>query len=387
MLCEFGFFPEIQKWIFEDELPLDQDTLEKYQANEKSVLFLLLLQSSVSNNKETNLTKKYWNYIPHMVDETQNSTDTEFEERVGWECENCTFINFPSRPGCLMCSTSRPENYSAPVNYIKSKEEIEWLNRVESEFEQENENLRLEEEEKRAKYESLVQAHEEGLIEPQEQFNCVICFETIQSGNGIRLKECLHEFCKDCIKHHILYTETADIKCPSQNDGAPCSYDISHLEIQQLISDDDFRKFNLKSLRMAEAAAGERAYHCKTVNCEGWCEYDEEVNFFNCPVCSKPNCLTCKAIHEGKNCKEYQEDLKIAAQNDDDKRKTEEKLLEFLKTGDAMKCPQCSIVITKKAGCDWIQCSMCKTEICWATKGRRWGPKVIFCYICTFTDL
>lgn len=28
----------------------------------------------------------------------------------------------------------------------------------------------------------------------------------------------------------------------------------------------------------------------------------------------------------------------------------------------------------KRTGCDWIKCIMCQTEICWATKMRRWGP-------------
>lgn len=32
------------------------------------------------------------------------------------------------------------------------------------------------------------------------------------------------------------------------------------------------------------------------------------------------------------------------------------------------------IIVTKVEGCDAIKCSMCKTEICWATKGPRWGP-------------
>ena len=42
-----------------------------------------------------------------------------------------------------------------------------------------------------------------------------------------------------------------------------------------------------------------------------------------------------------------------------------------------MHCPSCKIVVQKKDGCDWIRCSVCKTEICWATKQARWGPKVI----------
>ena len=41
-----------------------------------------------------------------------------------------------------------------------------------------------------------------------------------------------------------------------------------------------------------------------------------------------------------------------------------------------MYCPTCHIVVMKKEGCDWIRCSMCKTEICWVTKGPRWGPEV-----------
>ena len=49
----------------------------------------------------------------------------------------------------------------------------------------------------------------------------------------------------------------------------------------------------------------------------------------------------------------------------------------MIRKGDAMKCPQCQIVLQKKSGCDWMRCVMCKTEICWATRGARWGPGVM----------
>ena len=48
----------------------------------------------------------------------------------------------------------------------------------------------------------------------------------------------------------------------------------------------------------------------------------------------------------------------------------------LVRNGEAMNCPSCKIIVQKKSGCDWIRCSMCKTEICWATKGPRWGPNV-----------
>lgn len=41
-----------------------------------------------------------------------------------------------------------------------------------------------------------------------------------------------------------------------------------------------------------------------------------------------------------------------------------------------MHCPTCHIVVQKKDGCDWIRCTVCQTEICWVTKGPRWGPGV-----------
>lgn len=48
----------------------------------------------------------------------------------------------------------------------------------------------------------------------------------------------------------------------------------------------------------------------------------------------------------------------------------------MLQQGEAMHCPQCQIVVQKKDGCDWIRCTVCHTEICWVTKGPRWGPRV-----------
>lgn len=46
----------------------------------------------------------------------------------------------------------------------------------------------------------------------------------------------------------------------------------------------------------------------------------------------------------------------------------------MLNSGKAMKCPKCQVIITKRDGCDWLLCASCRTEICWATRGPRWGP-------------
>lgn len=48
----------------------------------------------------------------------------------------------------------------------------------------------------------------------------------------------------------------------------------------------------------------------------------------------------------------------------------------LVNSGEAMHCPQCGIIVQKKEGCDWLRCTVCHTEICWVTRGPRWGPKV-----------
>ena len=48
----------------------------------------------------------------------------------------------------------------------------------------------------------------------------------------------------------------------------------------------------------------------------------------------------------------------------------------MVRNGEAMNCPQCKSVLLKDIGCDWVMCYVCKLEICWATKGPRWGPRV-----------
>ncbi|MEJ1288855.1 RanBP-type and C3HC4-type zinc finger containing 1 [Cricetulus griseus] len=146
-------------------------------------------------------------------------------------------------------------------------------------------------------------------------------------------------------------------------------------QYQQLLSPEDYQRFLDLGVSIAENRST-LSYHCKTPDCRGWCFFEDDVNEFTCPVCSRVNCLLCKAIHERMNCREYQDDLALRAQNDVAARQTTEMLRVMLQQGEAMHCPQCRIVVQKKDGCDWIRCTVCHTEICWVTKGPRWGPGV-----------
>ncbi|XP_052039866.1 ranBP-type and C3HC4-type zinc finger-containing protein 1 isoform X5 [Apodemus sylvaticus] len=178
---------------------------------------------------------------------------------------------------------------------------------------------------------------------------------------------------RECLQGTIRNSQEAEVSCPFIDSTYSCPGKLLEREIRALLSPEDYQRFLDLGVSIAENRST-LSYHCKTPDCRGWCFFEDDVNEFTCPVCTRVNCLLCKAIHERMNCREYQDDLALRAQNDVAARQTTEMLRVMLQQGEAMHCPQCRIVVQKKDGCDWIRCTVCHTEICWVTKGPRWGP-------------
>lgn len=132
-----------------------------------------------------------------------------------------------------------------------------------------------------------------GFITNSEEFDCIICMATIEVGDGVRLRECLHEFCVNCMKNAILHSEEAEIPCPFGDGTIKCESNVLDLEIRAILSDDDYQKYLTRSLRIAEGAIQNTA-HCKVTNCDGWCICDDNVNQFACPKCQTVNCVSCQ---------------------------------------------------------------------------------------------
>ena len=61
----------------------------------------------------------------------------------------------------------------------------------------------------------------------------------------------------------------------------------------QLLTPEEHQKFLELRLSIAETRS-ENSFHCKTHDCAGWCIFEDEVNEFNCELCSETNCLLCK---------------------------------------------------------------------------------------------
>ncbi|VEN56802.1 unnamed protein product [Callosobruchus maculatus] len=286
-----------------------------------------------------------------------NASEEDFEEcesstlkaEKEWECHLCTLLNPESSNVCAVCATVR---MNKPVRKHTKKKAPQPVAQT---------------------YQQLVKLDNADLVENQEPFECVVCFMEIAPHQGVTLRECLHQFCKACLAHTIEFTEEAEVKCPYRDDEYSCNIALQDREIKALVTHEIYEQHLAKSVAQAENKI-EGSFHCKTPDCKGWCIFEDNVNEFKCPVCRKTNCLTCQAIHPGQNCKQYQERMAMESEVDEDARRTRVFLQEMVSKGEAIECPTCRVVLMKKWGCDWLRCSVCKTEICWVTRGPRWGP-------------
>lgn len=163
--------------------------------------------------------------------------------------------------------------------------------------------------------------------------------------------------------------EEAVVKCPYRDLVYSCGENLQEREVRALVPPAVYERHLQRSVKQAESTLP-NTYHCRTRDCAGWCVYEPEVNVFRCPACLRTNCLTCRAVHEGLDCAAHQ----ARAHVDLEARGTRDWLQEAVARGEALSCPTCHVTLMKKWGCDWLRCSMCKTEICWVTRGPRWGP-------------
>ncbi|XP_062897139.1 ranBP-type and C3HC4-type zinc finger-containing protein 1 isoform X2 [Mobula hypostoma] len=387
---DYSFSPKLQQWIIAQRLAKDHETLSFHgiKKDGDTAYLYLLTAKQVAQTDPVQLPAEAPQVAtdePRPIREQllpvleARGTAAQLNEgrclakavpQIGWNCPGCTYVNKPTRPGCEMCSTARPDDYQVPNTYKPDQEELQRMKEEEAAFEQYEKSMVLE---RQKNYQQMLETDDQNLVSASEEFDCPICFTSLEHGKGVTLRECLHSFCKDCLKGTILNSTDADVTCPFMNEYYSCDSKILEREIKYLLSAGEYRSYLDRSLAIAENCS-ENSYHCKTPDCRGWCIYEDDVNDFHCPLCMKSNCLICKAIHEGVNCKEYQDNLRIQAEINEAAKQTAEMLKRLLDQGEAMNCPKCKIVLQKKDGCDWIRCSMCKTEICWVTKGPRWGP-------------
>ncbi|KAJ7999758.1 hypothetical protein DPEC_G00197740 [Dallia pectoralis] len=388
---DYGFHPSLQNWVIGKRLAQDGTTLYNHgvrKSGDQAYLYIKSANAANLSREQLNQEAEHRRLdgiiellSPLLARGATGSTPPnkpkqpgpplQPKPQLGWSCPVCTYANKPTRPGCEMCGSERPADYKVPDIYRPDDDEIHRLQLEEIATEQYQ--LALDEERER-NFLSLVETDAHSLVPNTEELDCPICYCPISPGEGATLRECLHVFCRECLKGTILNSMDAEVTCPYMDEQYSCHSKLQDREIKSLLSQGEYQKFLELRLCIAETRS-ENSYHCKTPDCAGWCIFEDEVNVFICELCEETNCLLCKAIHEDMNCKEYQDDLRIRAENDTAAKQTTEMLESLLQNGEAMHCPTCKVIVQKKDGCDWICCLMCKTEICWITRQSRWGPK------------
>ncbi|NXQ83554.1 HOIL1 protein, partial [Nyctibius grandis] len=175
---DYGFHPLVQRWIIGQCLCVDERTVFSYgilRDGDTAYLYLLsakmaqlteqryeedlaqVMLSSTSSPTDAAGDRRKYNTLPNMsskkgwgneasrkmdIGEISQHLDTlhigdllsaqpppaatspPSPVPAGWSCPKCTFINKPTRPGCEMCSTDRPEDYVVPGGYTPDETEL-----------------------------------------------------------------------------------------------------------------------------------------------------------------------------------------------------------------------------------------------------------------------
>ncbi|KAF2769578.1 hypothetical protein EJ03DRAFT_89184 [Teratosphaeria nubilosa] len=192
---------------------------------------------------------------------------------------------------------------------------------------------------------------ETGHHEEYEASTCAICFD--EDETLIRLPKCGHKCCQDCFQQYC----TIDIenKLPLRCFDAACEaimpieLIVKHLKASDLdLLADASAELHLKS-------NPDIYVKCPAINCSGYYTASSESLHLMCTTCCTTICTQCNVpLHNGEMCREYQERVSGHLAQ----------LQEYLDSGKAKRCPKCTVVIEKDAGCNHMTCINCYTHFC-----------------------
>ena len=223
------------------------------------------------------------------------------------------------------------------------------------------------------------------------EFECPVCLDTIPWTDGLRLQNCHHWCCKECLKGYLrskLSDKVAELTCPEPH----CRTPLQNNDIQSLGAAQLWNKYaDLATQTFLERAAGQNnngIRRCPAERCNFMFQFEPDwVNgngkLFICPECNNSFCLNCPVVnnrvgpaHDG-GC---QRALGVMLRSNEEKRKIAEwkKLNEQADSrfnelmhreranGITKPCPRCMVPITKNSGCDHMHCGNCGLHYSWA---------------------
>uniref|UniRef100_A0A1I8JNV8 RanBP2-type domain-containing protein n=1 Tax=Macrostomum lignano TaxID=282301 RepID=A0A1I8JNV8_9PLAT len=318
----------------------------------------------------------------------------------GWSCPKCTFRNEPVRPGCQMCGGARPPDYEVPA---------------ELQAEEEQRQLKLHGEFLKFRSSSATKLRDE-----RQELHCFV-HALLKSGNVLLSKANAGPSPQTSATDPTeSYIETPGSEEPEDRRRPPRFQQqrlrmmkrTRRMNLAKLLihSTERERERNFRELMNLTQGSlipvpAQQGFECPICLCdvggddddgdgirglrlrecghEAFVELVDNVNEFECEVCQEHNCVTCRASHKDLTCQQYQDDLRRRAENDENAKLGLQKLdpwligdslLDMLQSGEAMKCPKCQVFLSKREGCDWLMCSVCRTRDLLGHPRPRWGP-------------
>jgi len=194
---------------------------------------------------------------------------------------------------------------------------------------------------------------------------CNICMDGFQNDQLTILTNCRHRFHAICLKGYAIPeidNGKVPIKCPED-----CKENLSELDLAVVLDENYTLKYQKFGLKNYIDNLSEEASWCPTPNCSYGFITEKDITEFNCPLCQKHYCLSCRVeFHAGQSCREY----RINNTYSDADKKFEQ----FIKGSKFKQCAKCKFWVEKASGCNYMKCR-CSHEFCYSCGQGRGNCK------------
>lgn len=212
----------------------------------------------------------------------------------------------------------------------------------------------------------------------RKTIECKICCDEIEQKDLYELDHCPHVFHKECVQAQLtmsINTTTFPIEC------VLCKREMQVADWAALLDDAKLEVLWRRSLQHFQRLQPDIYLMCPTDGCPAVFDkrlYVGETGlpFYNCRICARKFCVRCdpKApilFHEDMTCAKYQS-WKLQNQQHQQAIKADEAWKQAeIASGNAKCCPQCTALLMKISGCNYVICASCRTPLCWKTGKTR----------------
>ena len=201
--------------------------------------------------------------------------------------------------------------------------------------------------------ENLMQDPSSLHTENQAQFTCGICLcDFDETADVYRLACCGHTYDKSCVIQQLKSAEIP-LKCVTEN----CDDPVTWRDLQNLLSQSERKKLAFSALDAYVRGNPETVKYCPTADCGMVYRVSVDGRRHECSACLAAICTSCHVqYHSGLTCAMFKSEgreegcLNKWMEKDPSNRK---------------KCPKCTAPIEKNKGCNHMECSQCKSHMCW----------------------